>query len=101
MRVKYFYIAMMALLIAGCESTLTDNNAKNEIIISYAVLNTTHVKITLYNAYNTLIATLVDEKKTAGYYTVKLVDVELPPGVYFYIITRGGTVELKQLLVVQ
>ncbi len=52
--------------------------------LTYALPQTTPVKLTIHNASGQIVNTLVDEVKTAGRYTVEFDDESLPSGVYFY-----------------
>jgi hypothetical protein len=49
-----------------------------------------HVTLTIENNYNTMIAKLVDQDQSAGYYSVDLSSSNLLAGVYYYTLEARG-----------
>lgn len=87
---KRFVIPLIlaACLLAGCRSSILDDPSTS---IQYAVNEPSHVKLTVENSYNTVVATLVDEDKQAGYYSVAFSMEGLTEGFYFYTLEVRGT----------
>ena len=79
-------LILTVLLLFGCNSSIVDDPS---ILISFFVPEDSHVRLIVENSYDTLIATLVDEERPAGYYKVSFDASNLAEGIYFY------TVELK------
>jgi len=78
---------LLAIMIAGCKSSiLTDPTTT----INYSVPVTSHVKLTVENNYNTLIATLVDTVESPGAHRVFFDANSIAEGVYYYTIELKG-----------
>jgi hypothetical protein len=71
----------------GCKSSILEDPTT---VINYSVPQASHVKLTVENSYNTLIATLVDKQQQSGYYAVNMDMSNLPEGIYFYTIECKG-----------
>ena len=56
-----------------------------------------NVKLTVYNLMGQQVATLIDERLTAGIYKIQWDASNLPSGVYFYRLTTGSSVRTKKL----
>ena len=56
------------------------------------------VQIKIYNVLGNEIATLVNEEKPAGIYTIRFNAASLSSGVYFYQLKANGFVETKKLV---
>jgi len=86
---KIYYLALLLLLVLfyGCESYILDDPST---AIQYSVSERSHVKLTIENSYNTLIATLVDEEQFAGTYQVSFEADNLAEGIYFYTLELNG-----------
>ena len=83
-----FQLILAACLLAGCRSSILDDPTTT---INYAINESSHVKLTVENSYNTVVATLVDEDKQAGYYAVSFSMEGLTEGFYFYTLEVRGT----------
>ncbi|MDH3268948.1 MAG: choice-of-anchor D domain-containing protein, partial [Ignavibacteria bacterium] len=59
------------------------------------------VRLVLFNLLGEVVAKLVDEEKTAGYYTVEFNAANLPSGVYFYQLKAGEFIETKKMLLLK
>jgi predicted esterase len=57
--------------------------------ISYELPKSSFVKLSIYNINGRLVATLVNEKKNAGYYSVEWNVEKVSSGIYFYQINAG------------
>jgi hypothetical protein len=60
-----------------------------------------HVQLKVYNMIGQEIATLVDESRAAGAYTVRFDASGLPSGVYLYRLTSGSFTETKTMELVK
>ncbi|MBM2841147.1 MAG: hemagluttinin repeat-containing protein, partial [Bacteroidetes bacterium] len=69
--------------------------------IEYAVPRESHVRLVIYNLLGQQVATLVDEVKSAGYYTVSFSATEFSSGLYFYKMNAGNISFLKKMMLVK
>jgi len=69
--------------------------------IKYSVPELSKVKITLYNLLGEEVATLVNEEKTAGKYSVQFNAASLTSGVYFYRLQAGNFFETKKMILLK
>jgi hypothetical protein len=69
--------------------------------ISFSVPKTTDVTLKVYDLLGREITILVNERKSAGTYTVNWNAVGIPTGVYFYRLTAGEFVETKKMVVIK
>ena len=69
-------------------------------MISYQVPNPSSVSLSVFNTLGQVVATLVGEKKEAGYYTVKW-NAKVPSGIYFYRLQAGEFIETKKMILVK
>ncbi len=65
--------------------------------ISYKINKAGNVSLKVYNILGLEVATLVDEFKPAGNYTVKFNAANFSSGVYFYKLTAGTYSEIKKM----
>lgn len=70
-------------------------------IINYQLPMSSNVTLKVYDVLGREVATLVDEKQSAGYYSVTFNASNLPSGVYFYRIMADKFVSVKKLMVVK
>ncbi|MGE5432195.1 MAG: InlB B-repeat-containing protein [Syntrophomonadaceae bacterium] len=66
--------------------------------ISFSVPEAGHVKLKVFNILGNEVASLVNEYKAAGSYTVEFNGSSLPSGVYFYRIESGRYTGTKKLI---
>lgn len=66
--------------------------------INYGVAKSGNVEISVYNILGNKVATLVNEFKPAGNYTVDFNASKLSSGVYFYKIITNGFVQTKKMI---
>ncbi|MBI2419278.1 MAG: hypothetical protein HYV28_15530 [Ignavibacteriales bacterium] len=78
---------LLAALLGGCRSSILDAPSTQ---IQYQLPQKAHVKITIENSYNTVIATLLDSPKEAGYLQVTYNPPGLLEGVYYYTVEAKG-----------
>jgi hypothetical protein len=69
--------------------------------IRYELPSAVPVVLKVYNMLGQELATLVNENKPAGVYTVEFNANNLASGVYFYRLHAGGFVETKKLLLMR
>ncbi|MFA3783891.1 family 16 glycosylhydrolase [Melioribacteraceae bacterium 4301-Me] len=72
-------------------------------VISYQLPVSTHVTLKIYDLLGRKIATLVNEEKSSGSYSIKLStsDYHLSSGIYFYRMTAGKFSETKKMILLQ
>jgi hypothetical protein len=69
--------------------------------IRYVLPHASHVTLKVYNTLAQEVATLVNETKPAGVYTVQFDAAGLASGVYFYRLQAGDFVHTKRLIVLK
>lgn len=69
--------------------------------INFSIARDTDVKITLYDAIGRETGILLNEFKTAGFYSVQFDGSNLATGVYFYRITAGDFSDIKKMILVK
>jgi hypothetical protein len=77
------------------------NPVESSTTIEYTLKKATHVQISVYDALGRQVATLVDEKKSAGRFDVNMDTGTLSSGVYFYRIQAGDFTASKKMTVVR
>jgi hypothetical protein len=84
------YILLLFLLtlsLNGCRSSILDDPSTT---IDYQIPEDSHVKMTIENNYNTVVAIPVDQDQSAGYYSVNFNASNLLEGVYYYTLEAKG-----------
>ena len=69
--------------------------------INYSILKDGFVTLKIYDILGNDLVTLVNERKTAGYYSVEFDASNLPSGIYFYKLTSGNYINTKKLLLLK
>jgi len=69
--------------------------------ISYQVPVASHVKLKVYNILGQKVATLLDEKQAAGYWSVIWETSKVSSGLYLYKLTAGDYTETKRMILVK
>ncbi len=69
--------------------------------MSFTISDTQFTNLIIYDILGNKIATLVDEEKTAGNYSVVFVAEQLSAGVYFYELQSGDYVQTKKMLLLK
>ncbi len=68
---------------------------------SYGIPNNGIVTLQVYNLLGEVMATLVNEEKSAGTYDVEFNATGLPSGIYFYKLQAGSFVETKKMILLK
>lgn len=69
--------------------------------LSYAIPQSAHVKITVYNSLGAKVRELVNEELRAGKYEVQFVGNELPSGAYYCVLASSGRMLTRRILLVK
>jgi hypothetical protein len=69
--------------------------------INYSLPKAGNVKLTVYNAIGRKVATVVNEYKQPGNYSVKLNGSKFPSGVYFYRLQSGSLADTKKMILMK
>jgi len=82
------------------------NPFNSSTMISYQLPENTHVVIKIFNAQGMEIRMLVDEYKTAGYYTVPwdgkdIYNDTVVSGIYLYRIHAGNHINAKKMTILK
>jgi L-ascorbate metabolism protein UlaG (beta-lactamase superfamily) len=70
-------------------------------VISYKLSVSSDVKLSIFDVLGKEVATLINEKKPAGIYTVQWNAGGMPSGIYFYKLDVGKYVETKKLVLIK
>ena len=70
-------------------------------IIRYEIPKSSYVTIKIYDSLGREIKTLVNEEKSAGYYSVSFDGRRLSSGVYFYKLRAGNYYQAKQMILIK
>ena len=70
-------------------------------IISFIIPVTTFVNLKVYNILGNEIATLVNEEKAAGEYTLEFNASGLSSGIYFYTLSAGNYYVTKEMILLK
>lgn len=80
---RYLLLFVIAVLVFGCNSSILDDPSTT---IRFSIPQPSHVKLSIENSYDTVIAVLVDEEKPAGVFDVTFNSSNLAEGIYFYTL---------------
>ncbi len=69
--------------------------------ITFALPNSSNVKLVVYDAVGRMVAELVSGKLEAGYHTINFNASSLASGVYFYKLTAGEFSSIKKLMLLK
>ncbi len=71
------------------------------LIIKYDIPELSFVAVKVYDVLGNEIATLINEKKSAGSYEIEWDASNVPSGVYFYQLKTKGYVETKKMVLMK
>lgn len=69
--------------------------------INYSIAKEGNVKLSIYNVIGSKVATIVDEYKPAGSYSVQFNGVNLASGIYLYRLESGDFNEARKLILLK
>ena len=69
--------------------------------IKYSVAQTSQVQIKIFDVLGSEIETLVNEEKTVGIYELNWNAVNIPSGVYFYLLNAGEFTAVKKMILLK
>jgi len=69
--------------------------------IEYQIPRSSHVSLVVYDVLGNQVATVVNEIKPAGNYSVNFTATNLASGIYFYKIKAGNYVQTKKLIILK
>lgn len=69
--------------------------------IKYDLPQTSHVSLSVYDVLGREVATLVNEEKSAGTYTVRWDASAVSSGVYFYRLRAGDFVQTRSMMIIK
>ena len=69
--------------------------------INYSLAKAGNVRIAVYNLLGSKVATILNENKPAGNYSVNFNATELPSGTYFYKIEAGQFSQVKKMILMK
>jgi len=72
-----------------------------ETRIQFALPNASHVRLEIFNILGQKVATLVNDYRNPGWYTINFNATGLSSGVYFYRIEAGVNVETRSMMIVR
>ena len=67
--------------------------------IGFELANESEVKISVYNLSGQLIDTLLNERRSAGKYTVEFSAIGLRKGIYYYRFETNGFSQIKKMII--
>jgi hypothetical protein len=70
-------------------------------VIKYSLAEESFVTLKVYNILGLEVSTLVNEKKTPGFYELNFGGEKLPSGVYVYRIEAGNFTSSKKMLLIK
>ena len=77
------------------------NPFNSSTVITYSIPDGCWVQLKVFNILGEVIATLVDEGKDGGVYSIRYSTTDVPSGVYFYRLEAGLFSNTKKLLLVR
>jgi hypothetical protein len=100
---RYLLLIGLAFLVVGCNSSILDDPSTT---INFSIPEPSHVKLSVENSYNTLIAILVDADLPAGSFNANFDSSNLAEGIYFYTLDirtqSGNNIErIRRMLLIK
>ena len=69
--------------------------------IEFDLVNSGHVQLSVYNVLGRRVATLIDERLTAGAYKTSFDASAFPNGVYYYTLDTGSFKATKKMILLK
>jgi len=69
--------------------------------MSYSIPKTVSVSLKIFNMLGQEIASLVNDRKDAGYYQATWNASNVPSGIYFYQLQAGEYMETKKMILLR
>jgi hypothetical protein len=66
-------------------------------VITYSLPGDAHVSLRVYDVLGRAVATLADQRQTAGQHTVRFDGTGLSSGVYIYRLSSGDRTETRRM----
>ncbi|MBX7045165.1 MAG: T9SS type A sorting domain-containing protein [Ignavibacteria bacterium] len=101
---RYYYLSNEINIGAPSKYSLSQNypNPFNPVTtISYEIPNADFVALKVYDMTGKEVASLVNEKQDAGFYSIRFDASRLSSGVYFYTLKSSDFVSTKKLILVK
>ncbi|HMS33342.1 MAG TPA: M14 family zinc carboxypeptidase [Ignavibacteria bacterium] len=70
-------------------------------VISYSLAEGNFISLKIYNELGKEVASLVNERQSAGSYSISFDGSNLPSGLYYYKLESGGYVDTKKMLLIK
>lgn len=84
-------LLLLILLLSGCKSSVLESRPLSPYItFTFEIKQKAHVKATVENMYNSIVATPVDTELPAGNHSVTFKINNITGGVYYYIMEAKG-----------
>jgi hypothetical protein len=69
--------------------------------IKYSIDKPGNVRLSVYDITGSKVATIVNENKLAGNYSVNFIGTDLPSGIYFYKLEAGQYSQIKKMILLK
>jgi hypothetical protein len=94
------------LMSARLEGTMACTTCHGKVVdaiqnISFTLPSENLVRLEVFSLIGQRVATLVNDRRLAGTYTVTFDASHLPSGVYFYKLTAGTFMQTKQMTLIK
>lgn len=82
---------LLALLLSGCKSSVIESRpASPRMQFSFSNSQKAHVKLTVENMYNSVVASLLEEDMPAGDHLINFRIENITSGSYYFIMEAKG-----------
>lgn len=87
MKISNIVLFVLFLSLFGCQSSELEDPST---IIPFTIGEESFVKLQVLNSYDVVVATLINDYKPAGNYSVAFSAENLAEGIYFYVLEATG-----------
>jgi glucose/arabinose dehydrogenase len=102
---SFEYLNVIAVDLGTPKEFVLEQNYPNPFnpitVINYQVPKEGLISLKVYNVLGTEIATLVNENKTAGIYSIEFDAAQLTSGIYFYELASGSYSSTKKMILLK